>query len=215
MTAIIIIDSYNLTDRITIDDEIIKTEGDPKKLTPGETYTVNNLLHIMLVESNNEAAEAFAKKMGRIQFIEKMNQKASELKMINTKYLNPTVLDVSGSENTNMTSPEDIKKIIVHITQQYPLIAEILSKPEYYIYNEAGNQRNSKNTNILLLEDRDFLWGKTGFTDKAKGCLVIISRPPNFSFFEKNYIINVIMGAKDRFKEAKDFKTWTTNQFIW
>jgi len=215
MTAVIAIDNFSLKDNIEIDDQVIKTEGDGKKLRAGEIYTIKNLLYIMLTESNNEAAEAFAKKLGRDEFIKKMNQKAAFLKMANTQYLNPTGLDINGQEETNRTSPNDIKNLVIEITKKYPLIQEILSQPEYNIYNEAGEVRNVKSTNILLSESKDFLWGKTGFTDKAKDCLVVISRPPNFSFFEKKYIINIIIGAEDRFKEARGFKAWITNQFIW
>lgn len=215
MTAIVILDNYKLSDNITIDSEVVKTDGDHQKLTEGDTYSVKNLLYIMLIESNNEAAEAFAKKIGRESFIKKMNEKARALKMNDTIYLNPTGLDITDIAETNKTSPSDIKKLVIHIIKNYHLIPSILSNIEYITTTERGLLRTSTNTNTLLAEDKDFLWGKTGFTDKAKGCLVIISRPPNFSFFEKNYIINIIMGAKDRFKEAKDFKAWASNQFIW
>jgi len=215
MTAIIAIDTYKTNEKISIDSEVIKTEGDPKKLFEGSVYTVNSLLHIMLIESNNEAAEAFAKKIGRDNFVQKMNKKAKYLSMDDTYYLNPTGLDIENQEETNKTSPSDIKKLVIHIIEKYPLITEILSKSKYYTHSENGDERNSQNTNILLVEDRAFLWGKTGFTKKAKGCLVIIEKTPNFSFFEKNYIINIILGAEDRFKEARNFKIWAANQFIW
>ncbi|MCK9578272.1 serine hydrolase [bacterium] len=215
MTAIVVIDNYKLEEKIVIDEKSINTEGDPKKLVENDVYTVKNLLYIMLVESNNEAAEVFANKIGRERFIRMMNKKAEIFKMKNTKYLNPTGLDIEDNEETNTTSPNDIGTLVMHIINNYPLIANILSKSEYSIFNENGNLRTSNNTNVLLAEDSDFIWGKTGFTEKAKGCLVIISRPPNFSFFEKNYIISIIMGAEDRFGEAKNFKAWTYNQFIW
>ncbi|MFA6252454.1 MAG: serine hydrolase [Candidatus Paceibacterota bacterium] len=215
MTAVIVIDTYRMDEKISIDSEVIKTEGDPKKLSEGNIYTINSLLHIMLIESNNEAAEAFTKKIGRDNFVQKMNKKAEYLSMTNTHYLNPTGLDIENQEETNKTSPEDIKKLVIYITKKYPLMLDILSKSKYYTHSENGDERYSQNTNILLMEDKGFLWGKTGFTKKANGCLVIIAKPPNFSFFEKNYIINIILGAEDRFKEARNFKTWTANQFIW
>lgn len=215
MTAVVVLDNYNLEDKITIDEDVIKTDGDPKKLVQGDVYTVKNLLYIMLIESNNEAAEAFAKKIDRNFFISEMNKKAQLFKMENTKYLNPTGLDIDNQEDTNTTSPNDIKILVINIIDKYPLIVDILSRIEYNTSNEDGIIRNSQNTNTLLQEDKDFLWGKTGFTLKAKGCLVVISRPPNFSFFENKYIINIIMGAKDRFEQAKYFKSWTANQFIW
>ncbi|MFA5080715.1 MAG: serine hydrolase [Candidatus Paceibacterota bacterium] len=214
MTAIIAIDNYNLKDNIQIDDDIIKIDGDPKKLVSGETYSINDLLYIMLIESNNEASEALAKKMDRTEFIKKMNQKAQLLNMKDTRYLNPSGLDVDTGE-TNITSAEDLEKLILYIVNNYQLIQEILSKPEYAVYSQRGIIRQSVNTNILLSESKSFLWGKTGFTDKAKGCLILISKPPSFSFFEKNYIINIIIGAEDRFDIARKSKMWIAKQFIW
>ncbi|MCK9393365.1 MAG: serine hydrolase [Candidatus Paceibacterota bacterium] len=214
MTAIIVIDSYNPKNNIKISNDITKTEGDPKKLISNETYSVKDLLYIMLIESNNEAAEALARKVDRTEFIKKMNQKAFLLDMRDTKYLNPTGLDLENGE-TNVTSAKDLEKLILHITNKYKSIPEILSNSKYTTYNQEGITRNSINTNILLSESKDFLWGKTGFTNKAKGCLVLISKPPNFSFFEKNYIINIIIGAKDRFDVARKLKTRIAKQFIW
>ncbi|MDD5639882.1 MAG: serine hydrolase [Candidatus Pacebacteria bacterium] len=214
MTAMVVIDNYNLKDNIQIDDDIIKIEGDPKKLIAGETYSIKDLLYIMLIESNNEASEALAKKINRTEFIKKMNQKAELLDMKDTQYLNPSGLDIDTGE-TNITSAEDLEKLIMHIVANYQLIPEILSNEEYTMYSKKGIIRQSVNTNILLSENKTFLWGKTGFTDKAKGCLILISKPPSFSFFEKNYIINIIIGAEDRFNVARKSKIWITNQFIW
>jgi D-alanyl-D-alanine carboxypeptidase len=70
-----------------------------------------------------------------------------------------------------------------------------------------------ENTNILLKEKSGYLWGKTGYTKEANGCIILILK--NYSTVNPGYIINVITGADDRFKEARRLEEWLQTSFIW
>lgn len=215
MTAVVVLENYDLDDYITLTSQDLNIEGGIGNLHVGEVIKIKDLLYVLLIESNNGAAEALARKMGRSDFISKMNVKASKLKMIKTNYLNPTGLDIEGVSDTNRTTPDDLKRLVVDIMNTQPLIPEILKNIRYVAYGKDGTVHNLLNTNILLSEDKSILWGKTGLTDKAKGCLILVLKPEHFSFSGKRYIINVIIGAEDRFEEARRIKSWLDNQFIW
>ncbi|MDD4409459.1 MAG: serine hydrolase [Candidatus Pacebacteria bacterium] len=215
MTAVVAIDNYKLDDEILIDESDLRVDGNMASLKPGQVFKVKDLLYFMLIDSNNGAAEAFARKMGRDSFVKKMNQKAAFLKMNKTSYLNPSGLDIDGVERTNMTSSEDLTRLVIEIMNRYPLIGEMLGNPEYTIYDKGGSSHQLTNTNLMLSDDDNILWGKTGFTLKAKGCLVLVSKPRNFSFSQKRYIIITVLGAEDRFETMRRIRSWQDNQFIW
>ncbi len=213
MTAVIALDNYPLDDELIIDQrDMVMSSG---SLASGQKYSFQDLLHIMLIESNNGAAEAIARKMGRSSFIEKMNLKARSLGMLKTEYLNPSGLDIDELKVTNTTSAEDLVRLTSEIIEKYPLIGEILSLREDVVREKGGYEYKMSNTNLMLSDDERILWGKTGFTLMAKGCLLLVTTPSDFSFSSKRYIITIVLGADDRFESMRRIISWQNNQFIW
>ncbi|MFA5431623.1 MAG: serine hydrolase [Candidatus Paceibacterota bacterium] len=219
MTAIISLENYALDDLVNISPASITSSGTMGGLKANEKITVNDLLYVTLIESSNDGAEALAEKMGRSEFIYKMNKKAKELEMNDTRFYNPTGLDVFADSSekelleTNVSTPDDLKKLVVYILKSYPLIPQILSSLEKKIISSSGVIHNLINTNILLKENTGYLWGKTGYTKEANGCIILILK--NYSTVNSGYIINVITGADDRFKEARKLEEWLHTSFIW
>ncbi|NMB40010.1 MAG: D-alanyl-D-alanine carboxypeptidase [Parcubacteria group bacterium] len=212
MTAIIVLENYNLDDLIQISASAIATYGDAGNLQIGEIMTIRDLLYITLIESSNDGAEALAEKMGVSTFVYKMNEKATSLGMNNTWFINPSGLD---EENLyNFSTVNDLKKMVVYILENHSLIAEILSLPEKELTSHSGISRTIKNTNVLLKESDAYLWGKTGYTNRANGCLILILN--NFSINNnQGYVINIIAGADDKFGEARKLEQWLEESFIW
>jgi D-alanyl-D-alanine carboxypeptidase len=212
MTAIIVLENYNLDDLIQISASAIATYGDAGNLQIGEIMTIRDLLYITLIESSNDGAEALAEKMGVSTFVYKMNEKATSLGMNNTWFINPSGLD---EENLyNFSTVNDLKKMVVYILENHSLIAEILSLPEKELTSHSGISRTIRNTNVLLEESDAYLWGKTGYTNRANGCLILILN--NFSINNnQGYVINIIAGADDKFGEARKLEQWLEESFIW
>lgn len=219
MMAVVVLDNYDLEDVVTVSSSAVSASGTMGGLRANEKIKVGNLLYVTLIESSNDGAEALAEKMGRSEFIYQMNEKATELGMTNTRFYNPTGLDIftDGSEKvldeTNVSTPQDLKKLVIYILKNYPLIPQILSLSEKKIVSESGYTHNLENTNILLKENSGYLWGKTGYTKEANGCIILILK--NYSTVNPGYIINVITGADDRFKEARKLEEWLQTSFIW
>ena len=219
MTAVISLENYNLDDLVIISSASVSTTGTMGGLRANEKITVNDLMYITLIESSNDGAEALAEKMGRTEFIYKMNKKATELGMVNTRFYNPTGLDIFTNDSatelleTNVSTVEDLEKLVIYILNNHTLIPQILSLSEKKIVSEGGIVHNLSNTNILLKENTGYLWGKTGYTKEANGCIILILN--NYSSINSGYIINVITGADDRFKEARKLEEWLQASFIW
>jgi D-alanyl-D-alanine carboxypeptidase len=219
MTAVVSLENYNLDDAVMISSSAVSTTGTMGGLRADEKITVNDLMYVTLIESSNDGAEALAEKMGRTDFVYKMNKKAAELGMENTRFYNPTGLDIFANDSatelleTNVSTVEDLEKLVIYILNNHSLIPQILSLSEKKIVSTSGAVHNLKNTNILLKENTGYLWGKTGYTKEANGCIILILN--NYSSVNSGYIINVITGADDRFKEARKLEEWLQTSFIW
>lgn len=220
MTAIVALENYDLDKKMVTGTDAINAiaakGGNTKAL---KNATTKDLLYILLIESNNTVADTLANQMKGKKFVDLMNQKAQTLGLKNTIFYNPSGLDESGSI-TNQSSANDLKKIVIYIMKQYPLIPQIcaISEIDYYINNVF--YKKLENTNILLKENSNYLWGKTGYTEEANGCIILVLKKPSLELSENQdqYLINIIMGAQtreDRFIEARKLENWITNSFIW
>jgi len=195
MTALIVFEdpeNYNFSKIVTISKEAAKQEDVPEygNLKMGEKINIEKLLNLMLIYSSNDAAWAFSEEIGPKYFVEKMNQKTKILGMENTNFVNPTGLDPENlyfnQENLNdfnYSTVKDLAKLTKYILNEFPLIFEIAStKPVYPIKNGFSD--------LSLSQDINIIGGKTGYTDEAGGCIILV--------FEKseNYFINIILGTK-------------------
>jgi len=127
---------------------------------------------------------------------------------------NPTGLDPeeSGTE-INYSTANDLAKLVKSLLEK-PLIWEILSTPQYSLYGPE-----LVNTNRFLIDDSN-IWqnriigGKTGYTEQAGGCLVLVMESPR----DRGTLINVILGARgteDRFNEMKRLVDWLNQAYKW
>lgn len=207
MTAVVVLDNYNLSDIITIDE--IADSQDPMKqdVSLGDNLTIGNLLDLMLIRSSNKAAFALSegpenglgKQIMGQNFIGLMNIKAREIGMKNTFFSDPT-----GISPNNISTVNDLSILAKYIlkNKKYSRIAEI-SKTKQINIPGLGEVSN---TNELLGEIPDVVCGKTGFTTLAKGCLLLVVNNPK----NNDYLINVILGSDDRFTEMKKIINWSS-----
>lgn len=186
MTAILALENGNLNDYVTIDEEIIKlTYGSHIALDYGEKLTLEQLLNAMLIASANDSALAIAKHIGGTidNFVKMMNEKARELGAFNTNFVNPNGLH----DDSHVSTAYDLA-IIGKYAMQFDELREIVTKVNYEIppTNVKNETRYLKLTNKLLYSQEKVeidgelipikypyaLGVKTGYTSKAKNCLV-------------------------------------------
>lgn len=205
MTAVVALENYALTSKVEISQRAEETYG--TSLEAGDIFSVQDLMYLMLIESSNDASEAITEKLGRDNFIYLMNKKAKELKMKSTVFVNPSGLE-DGDGECNVSSAKDLTKLLNYIIENHPLVPEILSYAQFDLYKYDGSFfRTIESTNEMLGEMD--VWGKTGYTEKARGCLVLMTKTP-----KEDIIINIVLGAGDRFLEMRSLINWTNNVFI-
>jgi D-alanyl-D-alanine carboxypeptidase (penicillin-binding protein 5/6) len=174
MTAIVAIENGNLDSVITIGPEVLdrkKIYGTLVFLSPGEKFTLRQLLSALLMNSANDAAVAIAKSIGGNEenFIKMMNQKAKDLGLNDTHFTNPHGL----SEIGHYSSAYDMA-MIARYGLQKPILAEIVKiKAAEFPRSKQGLLPDSLQNHNKLLWQYDGADGvKTGYTDLAGNTIV-------------------------------------------
>lgn len=167
MTCIIALESEHIFDLVEADEETTKQVGSSIYLTVGEKLSVLDLCFGLMLRSGNDAAYALANYLGGSQesFVEKMNFKAKEIGMLNSRFNNPSGLDID--EEGNISTSYDMAVLLSYALDN-ELFAKIV-KSENYSCQYAQNWIN-KNKLLRTYEYLD--GGKTGYTYKAKRTLV-------------------------------------------
>lgn len=200
MTALVFLDNAPpLTDSLTITTEDVTGAG-RSHVRARNRVSVNDLLHCSLISSDNAATRALARSTGLApdEFVRRMNVRAQEMGLKQTRYV-----EVTGLDPANESTAADQARLI-GMAAQDPTIAAITSLQQYS-FRCSRRVETLNNTNRLLRVRSDVRGGKTGFNRPAGYCLatlvggggnpqlttVVLGAPTNASrFAESSKLIN-------------------------
>ena len=195
MTLILSLKDNYLNHIIQISPEAAHVES--TILKEGEWITVEQLLYLMMLDSDNGAAIALGEYIsGDIDtFSSLMNQEALQLGAMHTNFSNP-----NGMPNNNHYSTARDIAIIARQGLSIPHFKQIVStknKRIHFIHPQI--YYDIENTNQLLFSYTGAIGIKTGWTNAAKGCLAAAAT-------RKGYTLIVVVMHSDtgqsRFNEA-------------
>lgn len=206
MTSFIAFQIYDPQTLLFISKEAISQQENIGNFKIGERISVENLIKSALLESSNDSTFALAEgiissqnKVGVENFVKFMNLEARNLNLENTFFVNPTGLD---SEFSNYSTAKDLAKLSRIILEKNPKIFDISSKKELVITDENGKFHHlAINRNKLIEENLEIIGQKTGYTEKAGGCMILILKNE-----KGEYIINVILGTPTLEKRESEMK---------
>ena len=227
MTAIITLENCNLTDIATVSHNAIFSVPvgySHAMLVEGEKLTIDQLLHLLLIPSANDAAIVLAEHIaGSVDsFSTMMNTKALELGCTNTHFVNPNGIHADD----HYTTPRDLA-IMARYAMKNETFRKIVTTTKYTLpatnlYPESD--RYFKNTNELVVPDeRDavdnyyyqYATGiKTGYTNPAGECLVASAKKD-----DKEFIIVILAsgrtenGLSERFIDSKTLFDYAFNNY--
>jgi len=210
MTAMVAIDRINLSDKVVISEKAIRGGGKRDGLFEGEEIGAEDLLKIMLVNSNNVAAEAMAEHFNgkSDDFIKFMNEKTELLGLKNTKFFNASGLD---QEEENYSTSYEIAQMFDY-SLRYSEIWDILKIQRSEVWSADKKTKHIlKSTNLLLGKLENIEGGKTGFTDDAGECMVLVAGSPRGN----NKVISVVLNSSDRFKDTEKIMKWIFESYDW
>ncbi len=164
MTALVTAERCDGAEIVEIPASCCGIEGSSLYLSPGERYTVEELLTGLLLVSANDAAQALALHCaGSTEaFAALMNEKAAALGMNSSHFVNPHGLNAEG----HYGSASDLAKLMA-ACMDVPALAAILGES-----SASVKEQTIYNHNKLLWRCPGCLGGKTGYTQAAGRCLV-------------------------------------------
>ncbi len=207
MTATVFLENEpDLTQPVTIERSDV-FRASTTYLRANDRVTVDDLLHLLLIASDNAAARALARisPYGSEAFVNRMNEKAAELGLESTSYVDP-----SGLLSDNLSSAYDMARLIT-LASGDERIASVMRTPEYSL-RAARRTVTIRSTNHLLgREGVDVRAGKTGFISKSGYCLVTLLRLRDSG----QQVAVVVLGARSnaaRFLETQNLFNWLSTK---
>ena len=194
MTMLLImeaIDGGELTweDTVTASEAAAAKGGSQIYLKVGETMSVSDMVKSIAVSSANDCACAMAEHLAGSEaaFVEKMNQKAKDLGMADTHFVNCTGLDDSPEAAQHRTSAYDVALMSRELLKHHPGIKTYTT---IWMDSVRGGTFGLSNTNKLIRFYPGATGLKTGFTAEAGYCLSATAQRENLE------LIAVVMGAE-------------------
>lgn len=176
---------------ITVTREASLISGSKVYLNAGKKLTVEELLNAAMIYSGNDACYLLAQTIGGTEynFAQKMNFKAFELGMKNTRYFNSTGLPVGKGLQDNYSTPADLL-ILAKELLKHEEILQITKKKTETLHN-GKNQFVYSNRNKLVSTYADEIDGlKTGFTRSALYCLCATGKRCDYR------VVTIVLGVE-------------------
>jgi serine-type D-Ala-D-Ala endopeptidase (penicillin-binding protein 7) len=207
MTAVVVLENDpDLSRRVLIDRTDVLAAS-VTFLRAGDRISLDHLLHLTLIASDNGAARALARTSagGSKAFIQRMNDKATELGLDSTTFADP-----SGLNPANISSAYDLSRLITFASQD-ERIAGMMRLATFTVRTQ-NRSFAIRNTNHLVRGGEvDVLGGKTGFISKAGYCLATLLRLPQ----SQHQVAVVVLGAgsnNGRFWETRHLFNWLADR---
>ncbi len=202
MTALLTLEHGNMDDEITLKHDIVLNEDGAviSTLTKGDTVTVDQVFHTMLIKSANDCAVILGEYIAGSEkkFVEMMNEKAKELGATHTHFVNTNGLH----DDNHYTTAYDLY-LIFREAVKYDAFVDTVSSKDYtmtYVTSKGSKvSEYMESTNYYLLnefpvpEGVTMYGGKTGTTSLAKSCLILMTKNKKGERF-----ISVVLGAKTK-----------------
>ena len=214
MTALLVFEAIDrgelrLSDSITASANSVAglpDDASTADIVAGETLTVEQLLYGLLLQSGNDAAVALAEQVAGVTelFVQQMNNRAMELGMGDTHFVNPTGLPAEG----HVTSAWDIALMSRELILHHPDIRRFTT---IWMDTIRGGEFGLSNTNKLIRFYDGATGLKTGSTDSALYCLSATAERDGME------LIAVVLGSEtsqQRFEDAKTMLNYGFSTYV-
>ena len=204
MTMLLIMEAVDsgkiaMTDTVTASEAAAAKGGSQVYLKAGETMTVSDMFKSIAVSSANDCACAMAEHIAGSEeaFVALMNQRAQELGMTDTTFVNCTGLDDGANADQHKTSAHDIAVMSRELLKNHPQIKQFTT---IWMDTVRNGTFGLSNTNKLIRFYSGATGLKTGYTSGAGYCLSATAKRDGME------LIAVVMGcetSKERLAACK------------
>lgn len=222
MTALLFFERVGPLEKVALTKEAkdtLRPDEKQSKLPGGAILKAEDMLKLLVVESDNDAAYAAAEAVGarlavlpqgtqfaeRIsQFVSLMNGERNALGLLHTNFTNPAGRD----DLLNYATAEDLFILARAIDRRAPLVWNASRLIEGIIYTDDGTPYHFENTNILLKEFPAIYGSKTGFSDDAGEALLML-----YEFAAHDPVVIVVLKSNSRMNDGRTIIKWLENSF--
>lgn len=205
MTALVAANTVSLDSVISVNERALNAPQPVMGLAAGEQLTVHDLLSGMLIMSANDAANALALGVASStpRFVELMNSLAEKLKLTDTHFRNPAGFD----DPAEFSTAEDLTRL----TREFlgiPTLAAIVQTQSMSVESVDRSMRHWLQSSNKLLSHPGILGVKTGYTEEARGNLIILAEDR-----AGHQILTVVLGSLNRESDSQALIDWVFNSF--
>ena len=205
MTSMVVFEHQQDLDEVlsVTQDDVDTEKHSGSRLAVGSRLTRREMLHLALMSSENRAANALGRHFpgGLPTFVDAMNQRARELGMHDTRFVEPT-----GLSSKNQSSAHDLA-ILVRASHDHELLRQFSVTPEAKV--AVGRQQlQFRNTNGLVRGGTwDIALQKTGYIAEAGRCVVMQA---TLAGRELIMVLLDSAGRYSRIGDAERLRKWIT-----
>jgi serine-type D-Ala-D-Ala carboxypeptidase (penicillin-binding protein 5/6) len=196
MTALLVLERADLRTVATVSLEAGRETGTRIGLTQGDRMTVLELLAATLIASANDACHVLADHVAgsETKFVALMNERAREMGLSGTRFMNACGHDAPGMRST----ARDLARL-AETGMGNPVFAKMAGIEESWIFTaDAGKKFALRNSNLLIGRYGGATGVKTGFTGSAGKCLVALAERRG------RRVLLVLLNAPDRWWKAEE-----------
>lgn len=184
-----------LEDNVLVSERASSMGGSQVFLEAGSEYTLDEIIKAVCIASGNDAAVVLAESIGGSveNFVDMMNNRAKELGLTSTHFVNVYGLDADG----HLSSARDMSKMARELIK-HDLILQYSSIYEEYLKKKDGSSLWMVNTNKLVRFYQGVDGLKTGYTGNAGYCLTATGK------WKGMRLISVVMGEESHDTRTND-----------
>ncbi|MEX2553918.1 MAG: D-alanyl-D-alanine carboxypeptidase family protein [Actinomycetota bacterium] len=201
LTALTVLDRAHLEDTAVISSAARNARGGRMYAEEGWTFTIQDLLWGLMLQSGNDAAITLAEKVspdGTVEgFMKLANAKAVSLGATDSSFQNPHGLDQPG----HMTTARDLA-IITGAAMENPVFVQIVSSKTHVVPWGDGQPHMFINHNKMLWRAPGAIGVKTGFTEGAGNCLISAMNRDGHT------LVAVVLGTPNHYAESTALFDW-------
>jgi serine-type D-Ala-D-Ala carboxypeptidase (penicillin-binding protein 5/6) len=196
MTALLVLDDYAPQAVVQVSRAAAHESGTRLGLKQGERYALQDLLSAALLDSDNDACHALADHVAGDEgrFVARMNRRAQELGMRDTRFANACGHDAQGHYST----AHDLA-LLAHAAMKSPVLSAIVAQGTAQISTLGGARSHRlENKNALIGRYPGAAGLKSGYTPKAGKCLIAHAERGGVR------VLLVMLNAPNRWWDASD-----------
>ena len=164
LSSVVAVENLDIEETIILTPPMLESHGYSPSLFPGAIVRAKDLMKASLIQSTNDASESLTYFMDRGVLVGLMNIKAQNIGMTDSFFY-----DAHGLSPGNVSTVDDIVKLLEYIMEEHPEILEITCQEDFRLPNVYGTPLTFRNLNLLHnIPPESFIGGKTGYLPEAK-----------------------------------------------